>query len=151
MQVALDPHLRRAAAIAHKDFAVQRRANEGETVTFTLNGQTYSATPDLPGHALLTAASLQGASPIQQMQSMGTFLDLCLLPESRELFEANMKSSDPTCNITLEDAAEVVKWLLEEVYVGRPTQSASGSRGVPSPDGTSTTATASTEASTPTA
>jgi small nuclear ribonucleoprotein (snRNP)-like protein len=118
-------------------------------VTFTLNNVTYHATPDLPGHALLTAASLQGASPIQQMQSMGTFLDLCLLPESRELFEANMRSTDPSCNITLEDAAEVVKWLLEEVYVGRPTQAASGSRGAPSPDGSSTTDTASSTESTP--
>lgn len=115
--------------MAHKTFETQRRALAGERVTFEIpagSGRIYEATPDCPGGALLNAASLDGASPRQQLVSLGAFLDSVLLPESRARFETALNSPDPLVNVTLAEMTEIVRWLIEEVYVGRPTTPASG-------------------------
>lgn len=126
--------------MSFKAFQTQRRASDGEDVSFTINGMTFFATPDPPGGALLLAGSLEGKEPAQQMASVGVFLDAVLLEESRARFEKALYSSDPKANITLEEVADIVKWLMEDVYVGRPTTLSSATPSALSPDGTTSTA-----------
>jgi hypothetical protein len=121
----------------HKDFQSARRAHTGEAITFTVNNQTYEAIPDAPAAALLDATALADGSSVEKMRAIGEFLDKVLLPESRERLERAMRSQDATWNVTLEDAIEVVRWLVSEVYVGRPTMRPSTSPGMPLPAGPS--------------
>jgi hypothetical protein len=133
----------------HKVFETQRKAAGGQRVTFEINGETYEAAADAPGGALLTAASMEGASPLHQLEALGQFLDAVLFPESRERFEAALRSPDSSKNVTLEDAANIVTWLIQEVYVGRPTTQSSGLPNAASPDGMNLTPDAPLPDSTP--
>jgi hypothetical protein len=133
--------------MAHKDFTSARRAEQGESVTFTLNGESYEAAADAPGGALLDIAAQAGdetANDGARAMAIATFLDSVLLPDSAERFADRFR--DPLNPITLEQAVEVLQWLVGEVYVGRPTATRS-----PSANGRSRTGRPSTAAARPVA
>lgn len=127
----------------HKDFEADRRIDRGETVTFTLNGEGYEAAADAPGGAILDVAATATDDSLpdgRRAMAIGTFLDAVLLPESAERFADRFR--DPTNPITLEQATELLTWLVEEVYVGRPTARSRPSRPGPRATGRSTSGTA---------
>jgi hypothetical protein len=125
----------------HKAFETQRRAHRGERVTFEIpagSSQVYEAAADAPGAALMDAARMSDGG-IAAITALGDFLDAVLLPESRERFDAALRSVDPNTQITLEDAAAVVGWLVSEVYAGRPTTPPPNSPVEPAVDGPTST------------
>ncbi|WP_116996402.1 hypothetical protein [Desertimonas flava] len=112
-----------------KTFTSQRKSAQGHRVLFELppgSGEVYEATPDPPGGVLLDLSIVQKLKPDEQAAKFGEFFDTVLLPESRDRFEANFRSKDPTKNITLPEANEALEWLITE-YAGRPTTPAADS------------------------
>lgn len=91
-------------------------------VEFTIDGEMYQAHPVMSGDAMLTMAKqATGEGPVgDRIAAALSFLDVALLPESAERFAARFK--DPANPISLGDATDVMRWLIEDVYVGRPTE-----------------------------
>jgi len=136
----------------HRDFEQARRVDTGEVVTFTLNGEEYSAWPDAPGGLILDLAKASmdtEATNAAQVAAAAAFLEATLVPESAERFAAAMR--DPANPITFDQAAAVMEWLLEEAYTARPTEPSSPSAVGPSTPGRPSTGRASRTASTPSA
>jgi hypothetical protein len=112
-----------------KDFQTAA-SRSPEPVSFTIDGEEYLAVPLLPGEALLRMAKLAGGgeSPGAAAGAVIEFLDTALVPESAERFAERFRSTENP--ITIEEAASVVRWLVEDVYQSRPTVPPS-----PSPSG----------------
>jgi hypothetical protein len=125
----------------HKSFDSNRRGDRGETVTFDLNKTTYEAVPDAPGGNLLDVAAIASdtsKTDAERARAVAIFLDGVLTDESSAKFAAAFRDKkDP---ITLPQALEVLQWLIEEVYVGRPTEPSSSSANGRSPNGQPSTA-----------
>ena len=120
-------------ASVNKVFESASRSSLGERVTFTMKGRDFEALPDAPGQAMLDAALASKLDEIGQIEATMTFLDEVLEPDSRQRFADALKASvDP---ITIQDAAELVGWLLTEVYGGGAPKAESS----PSATGVSTT------------
>lgn len=135
----------------HKVFETQRRASSGERVTFEIpagSGQIYEAIPDAPGGVFLDTAKLQSGG-FSSIAAIGDFFETVLLPESRDRFEKALRSPDPTVMIGLDDAAEILRWLMSEVYIGRPTAPASSSPAEAVNPSSISTQSASVQAATP--
>lgn len=131
-------------------------AGSHETIKFKIDGDVFEAVSDVPaslmsdmmdlsgqfGFTQLNAATLDtdDVSPenIERLQGMASqaqqqtsrllsFLDQVLLPESALLFAERLRSTEKP--ITLPDAFNTWRWLVEQ-YGGRPTmQSASSANG----------------------
>lgn len=106
--------------------AAQRRG--GGPVPFEMDGRVCYAAAVLPAAAITDLASLATEGDRDaRVVAMSTFLDLVLLPESAEYLSARMRdAADP---LALEDVADVVVWLVQEVYGHRPSVPSSPSAG----------------------
>ncbi len=111
-------------------------------LTFRIDDDVFEAASALPGKTLgAFATRFTGIEKIPVAQQLDVFaeaLSLVLLPESNARFQKRL--DDLTNPIELEQASDVVTWLMEE-YGHRPTQPSSpSSTGQPSPaSGTSST------------
>ena len=120
-----------------KDFTRQRRR-----LQFRIDNDLFEAAPALPGNVLtafaVRFADVSKAPTEQQMQIFADALGMVLLPESNARFQKRF--NDLKNPIELEQASDVIMWLME-AYGLRPTQPSSPSAsGPPSPEsGTSST------------
>jgi hypothetical protein len=110
--------------LAHREFNTHRRQASGERVTFNIpnadgTADVFDCAADPPGGVMLDVANISEGSRGEQVLAIGRLLDGVLLPDSRDRFEKRMR--DPLNPITLDDAIDVVSWLAQEVYSGRPT------------------------------
>jgi hypothetical protein len=108
-----------------KDFKTAAASAEGP-VRFTIDGEVYEAAPVMPAEALLAVTGLiDNTSQSAQVQGIVAFLDDALLADSSRRLSERMRSKENP--ISLQEVAEVGRWLIEEVYTGRPTVPPSGS------------------------
>lgn len=120
-----------------RDFSEAR-----ERVLFRIDGDVFEAASALPGKTLARFAGrfadIEKVPPEQQLDAMTDALSMVLLPDSAALFAKRL--DDLTNPISLEQASDVITWLLE-CYGMRPTEPSSPSQaGQPSPaPGTSLT------------
>jgi len=120
-----------------RDFSRKRKR-----LTFRIDDDIFEAAPALPGKTLgafaTRFADIEKVPVAQQLDVFAEALGLVLLPESNARFQKRL--SDLEQPIELEQASDVVAWLMEE-YGHRPTQPSSpSSTGLPSPaSGTSST------------
>lgn len=115
----------------HRDFVTAARAEvtdgdgKAEEVFFTLNGQRYDVLAGDPavGFTLdLAKIASPGTPEITRLALVGDLLDDCLLPESAERLGRALRDTENP--VYVEDVLPVLRWLIEEVYTGRPTESA---------------------------
>jgi len=136
-----------AEAIPVKDFSRKR-----ERHIFRIDGDTFEAATAVPGMVLARFAALfndiEKSAPDKAMRAITDALGMVLLPESNALFQKRL--DDLERPIELEQASDVITWLLEQ-YGLRPTEPSSpSSPGLPSPaSGTSSTDAAQPQASIP--
>lgn len=108
-----------------RDFSKPRSA-----ITFTIDGDLFTAAPALPGETLVQFVSRfsgdEGTdrTPAEQLNEWREALELVLLPESYELFVSRMR--DRARPIEVDQMSDVIVWLLEQ-YGLRPTQPSSPS------------------------
>jgi len=130
-----------------KDFTRQR-----ERLQFTIDGDVFEAAPALPGKTLAEFAKrfadVADTSLADRLDIFADALGMVLLPDSAAVFTKRFEDLEHP--IELEQASEVIVWLLE-CYGLRPTQPSSpSSSGSPSPvSGTNSTDGAQPEASIP--
>lgn len=119
-----------------KDFT---KLNKKENVPFTLDEDTFIAVGVAPAMAILDVAAVNKAADMDKIRIILDFLDQVLLPESAIRFAERLRSS--TEPITIDQAASIAVWLMEEVYApDRPTEALS-----PSPNGSESTGPSSTD------
>lgn len=120
-----------------KDFSRKR-----EEIVFTIDEDRFEAAPALPGDILtefaVRFADENADDAKARFEQWTAALELVLLPDSYKLFRARLRDKERP--IELEQASEVIVWLLEQ-YGLRPTQPSSLSPdGPPNPaSGTSST------------
>lgn len=120
-----------------KDFTEER-----QRLQFTIDDDVFEAASGLPGKVLAVFVSRYTTATegdvLGEYNAIIGALSLVLLPASRDLFQERLGSLEKP--ITLEQASDVIMWLLEH-YGARPTQPSSpSSDGPPSPvSGTSLT------------
>jgi hypothetical protein len=107
----------------HKDFGSE--AVPSEPISFTVNGETFTAVPAIQGAFLLHFVNQAGATDgVHAAEAIMEFYSRVLLPESLERFNAMCSSTDKIVSMTT--LSEIVGWLVEE-YTKRPTQGSSSS------------------------
>lgn len=125
--------------MATRDFSKPR-----DPIYFTLDDERFDAAPAIPGETLAEFATRFSGEdetsrpPMEQVQAYLSALELVLVPESYARFRARL--SDRERPVELDQATDVILWLMEQ-YGQRPTQPSSPSsdgRPVPEP-GTSST------------
>lgn len=120
-----------------KDFTRKRKR-----LQFRIDDDIFEAATALPGKTLAAFAvrftDIEKVPVAQQLDVFAEALGMVLLPESNALFQKRL--DDLTQPIELEQASDVVTWLMGE-YGHRPTQPSSvSSAGQPNPaSGTSST------------
>jgi hypothetical protein len=120
-----------------KDFTRTRKR-----LVFRIDDDDFEAATALPGKTLARFAArfanVENTPIEQQLDAFADALGMVLLPDSNALFQKRL--DDLEHPIELEQASEVIQWLLEE-YGLRPTEPSSpSSTGQPSPaSGTSST------------
>lgn len=120
-----------------KDFTRERKR-----LQFRIDDDLFEAAAALPGRVLtafaVRFADVSKAPTEQQMQIFADALSMVLLPESNARFQKRFEDLENP--IELEQASDVIMWLME-AYGLRPTQPSSpSSSGPPSPaSGTSST------------
>jgi hypothetical protein len=120
-----------------KDFTRERHR-----LQFTIDGDIFEAAPALPGKTLTEFAKrftdVSDANLEDRLDIFAEALNMVLLPDSAALFSKRFE--DLARPIELEQASDVIVWLLE-AYGLRPTQPSSpSSSGPPNPEpGTSST------------
>lgn len=113
-----------------KDFSEQH-----ERVLFRIDGDVFEAARTIPGKTLSRFAgrfaNIEQVPAEQQLDAIADALGMVLLPESNALFQKRL--DDLHNPISLEQASNVITWLLER-YGMRPTEPSSpSSAGQPSP------------------
>ena len=110
-----------------KDFTRQRKR-----INFRIDGDLFEAARALPGRTLTEFANryseLSGVPAGRQLDVILESLELVLLPDSYKLFSDRF--GDVRNPIELDQASEVILWLLGE-YGLRPTQPSSNSAAGP--------------------
>lgn len=120
-----------------KDFTRARKRIE-----FVIDGDEFQAAPALPGKTLTEFAKrfadIADTGPTDRLDVLADALSMVLLPDSAALFQKRFE--DLANPIELDQASDVIVWLLEQ-YGLRPTQPSSSSvTGSPNPEpGTSLT------------
>lgn len=120
-----------------KDFTRQRKR-----LRFRIDGDLFEAATALPGKTLARFAArfadVEKTPVAQQLDIFAEALGMVLLPESNARFQKRLEDLENP--IELEQASDVIVWLME-AYGLRPTQPSSPSAtGQPSPaSGTSST------------
>jgi len=103
-----------------------------ERLVFTIDNDTFEATSAIPGARLVEFANrytnIGHAEVTDQLNALTSALELVLLPDSHRLFTERLKSLENP--IELEQAADVIQWLME-VYGKRPTKPSSHSASTP--------------------
>jgi hypothetical protein len=124
------------------DVPIQDFTRKRKRLLFRIDDDIFEAAPALPGKALAAFASrfsdIENTPVTQQLDVFADALGLVLLPESNARFQKRLEDLEHP--IELEQASDVVTWLMGE-YGHRPTQPSSpSSTGQPSPEsGTSST------------
>jgi hypothetical protein len=105
----------------------------------TIIKEPFQAAPIAPGDAIMhTAVIAESGTNGQRAMAIAQFLDVVLLPDSRTRMAAGLRDAESP--LSAEDAGEVVKWMLEEVYgEGRPTGPSSPGSASASPGGDGST------------
>lgn len=115
---------------------------ERQRIQFEIDGDLFEAAPALPGQTLTEFANRfadVGTTPgVDQLSILTDALAMVLLPDSYAVFQKRF--ADLERPIELDQASDVVMWLLEQ-YGLRPTQpSSDSSDGPASPEpGTNST------------
>lgn len=123
-----------------------------ERLLFRIDDDVFEAARTLPGKTLARFASrfngIETATVDKQLDAFADALSMVLLPDSNSLFQKRLEDLENP--IGLEQASDVITWLLEH-YGVRPTQpSSDSSSGQPSPEpGTSLTGAAPQQVSIP--
>lgn len=109
--------------MSERDFTRKR-----ERITFRIDDDEFEAAPALPGRTLTEFAhrfsDVSKSTGAGQLDVLSEALELVLLPESSARFMKRF--SDLANPIELEQASDVVIWLLEQ-YGLRPTEPSSSS------------------------
>jgi hypothetical protein len=116
-----------------RDFSKKRK-----DITFRVDEDVFQAARGVPAEVLLDfAREFAGmdvsATVDQQLKAFRSLLDVVLLPESLERFNARMRDRENP--IEIDQVEDIVTWLMEE-YGLRPTEAPSSSpdgRSVPVP------------------
>lgn len=113
-----------------KDFSRKRKR-----LLFRIDDDVFEAATALPGKTLARFATrftdIEKTPLGEQLNVFADALGMVLLPESNSLFQKRL--DDLTKPIELEQASDVIQWLLE-AYGLRPTEpSSDSSTGQPSP------------------
>jgi hypothetical protein len=108
-----------------------------EPIQFDVDGDVFEAAGAPPGGALLDVVAFATGTNLQRMKAIGDFLDVALLPESRDRFLARLRSTDRP--ISLATASQIMAWLLGQ-YSGRPTVPSTSTPNGQHPVGVSSTA-----------
>jgi hypothetical protein len=120
-----------------KDFT-----EEHERLQFRIDGDVFEAARALPGKTLAKFAArfagIAESTTEDHVDIVADALGMVLLPDSNALFQKRFEDLERP--IQLEQASDVITWLLEQ-YGLRPTQPSSpSSSGPPNPEpGTSST------------
>lgn len=136
----------------HLDFDAARRQRareDGEPLTFTLAGETFTCLAHVPIGVFADAAASGGISNVGLLR----FVRGVLVSEDEERFDVLMRrksapvdddgNPDPTWRpVDGEDLLDIFNRLVD-VYTGRPTERPSDSPDGPPPDGTASNATSS--------
>lgn len=124
-------------AVPVKDFSRKRKR-----LLFRIDDDVFEAATALPGKTLARFATrftdIEKTPLGEQLNVFADALGMVLLPDSNSLFQERL--DDLANPIELEQASDVIQWLLE-AYGLRPTEPSSGSStGLPSPaSGTNST------------
>lgn len=136
-----------AEATPVKDFSRPRKR-----LVFRIDGDLFEAAQALPGQTLAQFAvrfdGVENTTVDKQLDAFAEALSMVLLPDSNALFQKRLKDLENP--IELDQASDVITWLMEE-YGMRPTQpSSDSSTGPPNPaSGTSLTGAAQPQVSIP--
>lgn len=105
-----------------------------ERLLFRIDDDVFEAAPALPGKVLAEFVTRYTATTdgmADECNAVVSALGLVLFPESNEVFQSRLGSLEKP--IKMEQASDVIIWLLEQ-YGARPTQPSSpSSDGPPSP------------------
>jgi len=119
--------------MASKDFTKKR-----ETISFTIDDDTFHAHPGIPAETLMEYGAkfegldLEKSTVLDKLAVYKDALELCMEPTSFQRFTARLK--DTSHPIDGDQLDQVLTWLFEQ-YGMRPTQPS-----VNSPDGPSSPA-----------
>lgn len=111
-----------------KQFRSASAAAGTAPVEFRIDGESFYATPVIPAAVMAEILPLaRTGTEAERLNALSRFLDTVLYQESAERLAARMRS--PEEPLTLAEVAEVLQWLLEEVYALRPSAPSSPSPG----------------------
>jgi hypothetical protein len=97
--------------------------DSGAPVEFKIDGETFYASTEQPAGLLFDVASATKSKDLEsQINMLGSFLEMMLVPESYERLKARMR--DKTRPVTFKQVVRIMEWLMEQ-YAGRPTQQSS--------------------------
>jgi hypothetical protein len=120
------------AARQHPESAIA----DAEPITFTVDGEEFTAHPPTPGQLALIMAAQTSRSMTERIAAIIDFMD-CLLDESgQERFRDRLMDRDDPFDV--EQVQEVISGLMEE-WTARPTQRSSDSSSSQASTGRSST------------
>lgn len=104
----------------HRSFGVKKREElpEDEIITFDIDGEDFTARPDIPGAVILDFVAAADAGPGKAAAKIMEFFERALDQENHKRFEA--KVNDPDVIVEMETLSDIVAYLIEE-YTSRPT------------------------------
>jgi hypothetical protein len=93
---------------------------ETSPISFKLYDEEFSCRPVIQGKVLLNLMANSSTEDAGSMaETIGSFFDLCLLPESLDRFNTLLENPDKI--VTVEALGDITGWLVEQ-YSARPTQ-----------------------------
>jgi len=108
----------------HRDFSSKRKKTT-DPVTFTIESETFTAQPSIPGAVLLDfIADADSGDGGRAAQALVDFIEKVVVEDEREAFRDVIR--DPEKDIDIATLAEICEWLVGE-YTARPTDSPSPS------------------------
>lgn len=120
-----------------KDFT---NYDKKEDISFKVDGDEFVAVGTPSAMAILDIAAVNKADNMEKIRIVLEFLDQVLVGDSAVRFAERLRSN--TEPITIDQAASISVWLMEEVYAPErpteapsPSQNGSGSTGPSSTDG----------------
>lgn len=91
-----------------------------QPVEFAIDGEAFFAAAEMPlGSMVDVARTALNGEPAEKIIAIMDFLDQILMPDSAVRFAGRMRSAERP--IGMDEAGEIVKWLVQEVYAARPT------------------------------
>lgn len=104
----------------HRDFSSKRK-KQSEPVTFTVEGQDFTAAKSIPGAVLLDfVADADSNDGGRAAGALVQFIENVIVEDDRERFQKLIR--DPDIDVDIELLAEICEWLVSE-YAARPTDS----------------------------